>query len=82
MADRLDISQRKKDHIALCAGDGVNFRGKGTLLDQVELVHNAMPELHLDEIDAGIGGEGHDERQRLLGAKRRGARGRRVERDA
>ena len=32
--------------------------------------------------DARIGGEGHDERQRLLGAKRRGARGRRVERDA
>ena len=51
MADRLDISQRKKDHIALCAGDNVGFRSKGTLLDQVELIHNAMPELHLDEVD-------------------------------
>jgi len=54
MADRLDISQRKKDHIALCAGDDVGFRGKGTLLDQVELIHNAMPELHADEVDSSI----------------------------
>ena len=54
MADRLDISQRKKDHIALCAGDKVGFRSKGTLLDQVELIHNAMPELHLDEVDSSV----------------------------
>jgi isopentenyl-diphosphate Delta-isomerase len=54
MADRLDISQRKKDHIALCAGDNVGFRSKGTLLDQVELIHNAMPELHLDEVDSSV----------------------------
>ena len=54
MADRLDISQRKKDHIALCAGDNVGFRGKGTLLDQVELVHNALPELHADDVDASV----------------------------
>jgi isopentenyl-diphosphate delta-isomerase len=54
MADRLDISQRKKDHIALCAGDNVGFRSKGTLLDQVELIHNAMPEMHLDEVDSSV----------------------------
>ena len=54
MADRLDISQRKKDHIALCAGDNVGFRGKGTLLDQVELIHNALPEMHADEVDARV----------------------------
>lgn len=52
MADRLDISQRKKDHLALCAGDKVGFRGKTTLLEQVELVHCALPELHADEIDS------------------------------
>lgn len=54
MADRLDISQRKKDHIALCAGDNVGFREKSTLLEQVELVHNALPEMHADEVDSTV----------------------------
>lgn len=54
MADRLDISQRKKDHIALCAGDNVNFREKTSLLEQVELVHNALPEMHADAVDSHI----------------------------
>lgn len=54
MADRFDISQRKKDHLALCAGPNVAFRDKGTLLDQVELVHCALPEMHADEVDSSI----------------------------
>ena len=54
MADRLDISQRKKDHLALCAGDNVNFREKTSLFEQVELVHNALPELHADAVDSSI----------------------------
>jgi isopentenyl-diphosphate Delta-isomerase len=54
MADRLDISQRKKDHLALCAGDNVNFREKTTLFEQVELVHNALPELHADAVDSSV----------------------------
>ena len=45
------ISQRKSDHIALCASGEVEFRGKGTLLDQVQLVHDALPDRHLDDID-------------------------------
>lgn len=45
------ISQRKSDHIALCASGEVDFRDKGTLLDQVQLVHQAIPEHHYDEID-------------------------------
>lgn len=45
------ISQRKSDHIALCASGEVEFRGKGTLLDQVQLIHDALPDRHLDEID-------------------------------
>ncbi len=52
MADRFDISQRKKDHLALCAGPNVAFRDKSTLLDQVELVHCALPEMHADEVDS------------------------------
>lgn len=54
MADRLDIGQRKRDHLALCAGDKVAFRGKSTLLEEVEFVHCALPELHADEIDARV----------------------------
>lgn len=52
MADRFDISQRKKDHLALCAGPNVAFRDKSTLLEQVELEHCALPEMHADEVDS------------------------------
>ncbi|MEM7154950.1 MAG: type 2 isopentenyl-diphosphate Delta-isomerase [Myxococcota bacterium] len=52
MADRFDISQRKKDHLALCAGPNVAFREKTTLLEEVELVHCALPEMHADEVDS------------------------------
>ncbi len=45
------ISQRKSEHIALCASGDVEFRNKGTLLDQVQLVHQAIPERHYDELD-------------------------------
>lgn len=45
------ISQRKTDHINLCASGEVEFREKGTLLDQVQLVHDALPDRHLDEVD-------------------------------
>ena len=54
MADRLDISQRKKDHLALCAGDNVAFRQKTTLLEEVDLVHCALPEMHADEVDSSV----------------------------
>jgi isopentenyl-diphosphate delta-isomerase len=54
MADRLDISQRKKDHLALCAGDNVGFREKTSLFEQVELVHCALPEMHADAVDSRV----------------------------
>lgn len=54
MADRLDISQRKKDHLALCAGDNVGFREKTALFEQVDLVHCALPEMHADEVDSRV----------------------------
>lgn len=54
MADRLDISQRKKDHLALCAGPNVGFRAKTTLLEEVELIHCALPELHADAVDSRV----------------------------
>ena len=45
------ISQRKSDHLALCASGEVEFRAKGTLLEQVQLVHDALPDRHVDEVD-------------------------------
>jgi isopentenyl-diphosphate delta-isomerase len=44
-------SQRKADHIELCATGDVGFVAKSTLLDQVELLHDALPELRLADLD-------------------------------
>lgn len=45
------IGQRKADHLALCATDEVAFRDKTTLLEQVRLVHDALPDIDVDAID-------------------------------
>lgn len=45
------IASRKADHIALCLDGDVGFRAKTTLFDDVELVHDALPELALEDID-------------------------------
>ncbi len=50
-AAQAGIAARKSDHIALCLDGDVGFRARTTLLDDVELVHDALPELHLDAID-------------------------------
>lgn len=50
-SQRAIITQRKDDHLALCASGEVEFRDKGTLLDQVHLVHDALPDRHVDEVD-------------------------------
>lgn len=52
MADRLDISQRKKDHLALCSGPNVGFREKTTGFEDVRLIHDALPEMHADDVDS------------------------------
>lgn len=49
-----DIGRRKRDHLELCASDEVAFRGKTTLLECVELVHQALPELALDDLDTHV----------------------------
>jgi isopentenyl-diphosphate delta-isomerase len=46
-----DHSQRKADHLDLCATDTVAFQHKTTLFEQVQLVHNALPELAISDID-------------------------------
>lgn len=44
-------SARKADHLDLCGTDDVAFRDKTTLLDQVRLVHCALPEMAVSEVD-------------------------------
>jgi isopentenyl-diphosphate Delta-isomerase len=44
------LKRRKADHLALCATDAVAFKAKGTLLDEVELVHDALPDRSVDEV--------------------------------
>lgn len=46
-----DISARKSEHLDLCATDQVAFRDRTTLLEQVHLVHDALPELAVAAVD-------------------------------
>lgn len=48
------IAERKKDHLDLCATNDVDFKSKTTLLEQVQLVHRALPELALADIDLAV----------------------------
>jgi len=45
------ISTRKADHLDLCTDGDVGFRNKTHLFEDVGLVHDALPELAVDEID-------------------------------
>ncbi len=49
-----EIQSRKADHLELTARGAVGFREQGTLFDQVRLVHDALPELHLDDVDLSV----------------------------
>ena len=46
-----DIAARKADHIQLCLAEDVGFQQKTTLLEEVELIHDALPELAVADID-------------------------------
>jgi isopentenyl-diphosphate delta-isomerase len=48
------ISKRKNDHLDLATHGNVGFRAKTTLLECVGLMHDALPELSLDEIDLQV----------------------------
>ena len=47
------ISERKRAHLDLCADESVEFAAKTTLFEQVDLVHDALPELALDDLALG-----------------------------
>ncbi len=46
-------SNRKKDHVDLVVGRDVTFRRKTTGLERYEFVHNALPEIDLEDVDTG-----------------------------
>ena len=48
------LSQRKVDHLLLCNTQDVEARASSTLLDQVHLQHQSLPELAWDEIDTSV----------------------------
>jgi isopentenyl-diphosphate delta-isomerase len=48
------IEGRKNDHIALCATADVGFRSRTTLLECVRLVHDALPDLAVSELDTTV----------------------------
>ena len=45
------ISDRKLEHLIICRNYDVEFKGKTTGFEDVELVHNALPEIDKNEID-------------------------------
>ena len=45
-----EISERKESHLKLCTTADVEHCS-GTLLDEVHLLHNSLPELSVDEVD-------------------------------
>jgi isopentenyl-diphosphate delta-isomerase len=53
------ISRRKADHLELCASGQAAFRARTTLLECVHLVHDALPDARLEEVDLSTEILGH-----------------------
>jgi len=49
-----DISRRKDDHLDLATSGDVGFKQTTTLFEHVRLIHDALPELALDELDTSV----------------------------
>ncbi len=47
------LSRRKLEHLELCVGSDVES-DEGTLLDEVHLLHEALPELSWDQVDPSV----------------------------
>jgi isopentenyl-diphosphate delta-isomerase len=48
------IGDRKADHLTLCAEEDVGFRTRTTLLEQVRLVHDALPDMAVGDVDTSV----------------------------
>ena len=53
-ATATEIMKRKFSHFELCAHQAVEFRHKTTWFEDVELVHHALTQTQLDEIDLSL----------------------------
>jgi isopentenyl-diphosphate delta-isomerase len=53
-----DIERRKREHVELAAGDAISAGG-GAGFDDVQLVHEALPETAIDSIDTSVDLLGH-----------------------
>lgn len=47
------LHERKQSHLELCVSGAVEHAAKTTLLEEVELVHHALPDLALADVDIG-----------------------------
>ncbi len=45
---------RKDQHLDLCLGADVGFRARTTLLEEVEVLHDALPDLALEAVDPSV----------------------------
>jgi isopentenyl-diphosphate delta-isomerase len=48
------LTDRKRAHLELCTAAEVEYQGKTTLLEDVDLVHDGLPDLALDEISTAV----------------------------
>ncbi len=48
------IADRKNEHLDLCATEDVGFRSRSTLLDNVHLIHQSLPELCIEDVDLSV----------------------------
>ena len=49
-----DIRSRKAEHLSLCETDQVAFSDKTTLFEAMDLIHEALPEMAISEIDLSV----------------------------
>jgi len=55
-----DLAARKQSHLDLCAREDVEAAEKTTLFEQVDLVHDALPDLAVDDVDCHVRWLGKD----------------------
>src|SRR5271157_3448376 len=58
-AEKRRIMERKEDHIRICLKKQVQARGVRTLLDDVHLINDSLPEMDLGDVDLSTRFLGH-----------------------
>ena len=59
-------SQRKSDHLRICLEEDISFKGITTGLEEYSLIHQALPEMSLEEVDLSTAFMGKPMRAPLL----------------